>query len=221
MNKNQIIQRMYDQRVLPVFRTDRTDKVLPAAQAFVAGGMSMVEFTMTMPRALELIERGRAELPPHAVLGAGTVLDAPTARAAISAGAQFVVSPGLAPEVIEVAHRYGVPVVPGAATPTEIMEALKYGVDVIKVFPANVNFEWFADLVAPFGQVRFMAAAGGITPPVAGRYFAAGAAVVTIAGQNYDKAAFEAGDFARLEMTARRYLTDLNNLCTQSTEAIA
>jgi len=206
-NKTSILDRICGCGALPVFRTDRTDRLVPAARAYYEGGMRVLEFTMTMPQALRWIEKGRSELPDDALLGAGTVLDAETARAAILAGAQFLVSPGLALKVIEMGHRYGVPVVPGALTPSEIMRALDFGVEVIKVFPANVGLAYFADLVAPFPQVRFMAACGGITPELAREYFKAGAAVVTLAGQALDAEAFETGDFDRLTGVVRRYLS--------------
>ncbi len=197
--------------VSPVFRTDRTDRLIGAARALYDGGMKVVEFTMTMPDALRWIEKGRAELPADCVLGAGTVLDPETARMAILAGAQFIVSPGLAPRVIEMSHRYGVPVIPGALTPSEIMQALDYGVELIKVFPANVNLPYFADLVAPFPQVGFMAACGGITPDVAKQYFKAGAKVVTVAGQSLDAQAFQNGDFAKLTEVVKSYLAGIRS----------
>ena len=205
-----IMDRMCDIGVVPVFRTDRTDGLVPAAKAYYEGGMHVIEFTMTMPQALTWIEKGRSELPDDAVLGAGTVLDAETARLAILAGAQFIVSPGLAPKVIELCHRYGVPVIPGAMTPSEIMQAMDLGVDVIKVFPANIGLGYFGDLVAPFPQIRFMAAGGPITPDLAKQYYAAGARVVTIAGQGLDKEAFEAGNFGRLTAVTKQYLAALH-----------
>ncbi len=204
-----VMDRMCDIGVVPVFRTDRTDRLVPAARAYYEGGMHVIELTMTMPDALTWIEKGRSGLPEDTTLGAGTVLDAETARLAILAGAQFIVSPGLAPKVIEMCHRYGVPVIPGAMTPSEIMQALDLGVDVIKVFPANIGLGYFADLVAPFPQVRFMAAGGPITPDLATQYYAAGAKVVTIAGQGLDKEAFETGDSDRLTATTKDYLAAL------------
>lgn len=206
MEKSQIVQRVIDRGVLPVFRTDRVEHLIPASLAFIEGGLDVMEYTMTMPGALKLIEKGRAELPADALLGAGTILDAETARVAILAGAQFLVSPGLATDVIEVGHRYGVPVVPGAVTPTEIMQAMRFGVDLIKVFPSNVNMAYFADLLAPFPQVKFLAAAGGISTDVMKQYFTAGAKVVTLAAQNVDAEGFRRGKFAGITKIARRYV---------------
>jgi 2-dehydro-3-deoxyphosphogluconate aldolase/(4S)-4-hydroxy-2-oxoglutarate aldolase len=208
-SKPDIMGRMCGVGVLPVFRTDRTDRLIGAAKAYYEGGMQVIELTMTMPQALKWVEKARSELPADAVLGAGTVLDAETARMAILAGAQFIVSPGLAPRVIEMCHRYGVPVVPGVMTPSEIMQALDLGVDVIKVFPVNIGLPYFAELIAPFPQVRFMAAGGKMPPELARQYFAAGARVVTIAGQGLDKEAFEAGDFDGLADVVKGYLAGL------------
>jgi 2-dehydro-3-deoxyphosphogluconate aldolase/(4S)-4-hydroxy-2-oxoglutarate aldolase len=94
-------------------------------------------------------------------------------------------------------------------TPSEIMQALDFGADVIKVFPVNIGLTYFAELVAPFPQVRFMAAGGKMPPELAKQYFSAGAKVVTIAGQGLDKEAFEAGDFGRLTRVVKQYLAAL------------
>ncbi len=212
MEKNQIVQRVIDRGVLPVFRTDQVENLIPASLAFIEGGLDVLEYTMTMPGALKLIEKGRAELPADTLLGAGTVLDAETARAAILSGAQFVVSPGLAPDVIEIGHRYGVPVVPGALTPTEIMQALRYGVDIIKIFPSGVNMSYFSDLLAPFPQVKFLAAAAGITPEVMKQYFAAGAKVVTLAAQIVDAEGFREGKFENLIKIVRKYVETVKEM---------
>lgn len=212
MDKTKIVQQVIDRGVLPVFRTDLVENLIPASLAFIEGGLDVVEYTMTMPGAVRWIEKGRAELPAGALLGAGTVLDAETARLAIQAGAQFVVSPGFAPEVVEMAHRYGVPVVPGAVTPTEIMQALRLGVDLIKVFPSNVNMAYFADLLAPFPQVKFLAAAGGITPEAMKQYFSAGASVVTLAAQGVDADGFRQGEFTGITKIARQYVETLREI---------
>lgn len=212
MEKYEIVQRVIDRGVLPVFRTDLVDHLIPASLAFIEAGLDVVEYTMTMPNALKLIEKGRAELPADTLLGAGTILDAETARAAILSGAQFLVSPGLATDVIEVGHRYGVPVVPGAVTPTEVMQALRFGVDIIKVFPSNVNMSYFADLLAPFPQAKFLAAAAGITPDVMRQYFAAGAKVVTLAAQIVDAEGFRQGKFAGITKAARQYVETLREI---------
>jgi 2-dehydro-3-deoxyphosphogluconate aldolase/(4S)-4-hydroxy-2-oxoglutarate aldolase len=206
MNKNDLLNQMCDCGLLPVFRTDETEKVLPTSEAFFEGGVTAVEITLTMPGAINLLETVIPKLPKGLAMGAGTVLDAESARIAILAGAQFVVSPGLAPEVIEMAHRYGVAVVPGAVTPTEIMNAIKLGVDVIKIFPAtSVGPAHFADVLGPFPQIRFMAAAG-ITLENTPDYIHAGAQIVTQLAEGMDAEAFRKGKFENIAKRTKQFI---------------
>ncbi|MHB0856296.1 MAG: bifunctional 4-hydroxy-2-oxoglutarate aldolase/2-dehydro-3-deoxy-phosphogluconate aldolase [Anaerolineae bacterium] len=194
MDKQTIIQRMTDCGIAAVFRTNDTEGLIPAAAAFCAGGVPIIEFTMTMPGAVRLIERAREELPEGAILGAGTVLDAASARIAILAGAQFVVSPVLDAEVVDLCRRYGVLMIPGVMTPTEIMQALRLGVEVVKLFPAcSVGARGLAELLGPFPGLRIVAAAVGGSEYV-GDYIASGAAVVCVGGQVVDARAYAARD---------------------------
>ncbi|MHB1295366.1 MAG: bifunctional 4-hydroxy-2-oxoglutarate aldolase/2-dehydro-3-deoxy-phosphogluconate aldolase [Anaerolineae bacterium] len=202
MDKQTIVQRMTDCGITAVFRTDDTEGLIPAAAAFCAGGVPIIEFTLTMPGALGLIEKGRAELPEGAILGAGTVLDAAAARVAILAGAQFVVSPVLDAEVVDVCNRYGVPMIPGAMTPTEIMQALRLGVDMVKLFPAcSIGSRGLAELLGPFPGLRIVAAAVGGTAYV-GEYIASGAAVVCVGGAVVDALAYAKRDRVAIQAAA-------------------
>jgi 2-dehydro-3-deoxyphosphogluconate aldolase/(4S)-4-hydroxy-2-oxoglutarate aldolase len=127
------------------------------------------------------------------------------------------VSPGLAPDVIETCHQYGVAVVPGAVTPTEIMQAIKLGVDLVKVLPAFwVTPKCFPDMLAPFPQLRFMAAAG-ITLDNVGEYIASGVAVVTLAAQSADAEAFAEKDYARITRTAKQFVAAVHEARAGST----
>jgi len=206
MNKYDVLNQMCDCGLLPVFRTNDTAKVLPTIEALFAAGVTSAEITLTMPNAIRLIETVLPKLPKGMALGAGTVLDAETARIAILSGAHFVVSPGLAPDVIEMAHRYSVAVVPGAVTPTEIMNAIKLGVDVIKIFSASsVGPAHFSDMLGPFPNIRLMAAAG-ITLQNAPDYVRAGATILTQLAEGIDAAAFRAGDYNKITQVARTFL---------------
>jgi 2-dehydro-3-deoxyphosphogluconate aldolase/(4S)-4-hydroxy-2-oxoglutarate aldolase len=206
MAHDNLLSLMCDTGVLPVFRTDEIQKVLPVSLAFLKAGVRVIEYTLTMPKALALIERAVAELPPDVILGAGTALDGESARLAILAGAKFVVSPGLSPEVVEMCHRYGVPTVAGACTPTEIMNALKLGVRMIKIFPSNsLSPAHIADLKAPFPQAQFMIA-GGISLENVGAYIKAGADVVTVGGHTINPAAFASGDFTGITKVTKDFL---------------
>ena len=205
-----ILDLMCDVGVLPVFRTDETSKLIPASIALLKAGVRVMEYTLTMPKALASIEHAVAELPPEIILGAGTALDGPSARLAILAGAKFVVSPGLSPEVIETCHQYGVPTVAGATTPTEIMNALKLGVRMIKIFPANsLSPSHIFDLKAPFPQAQFMIA-GGITLENVAAYIKAGADVVTIGGHCVDAAAFARGDYDAITKITKEFIATID-----------
>jgi len=146
----------------------------------------------------------KGEVTPEVIMGAGTVLDAPTARQAILAGAQFLVTPTVKLDVIETAQRYGVPVIPGAMTPTEILTAWEAGVDMVKVFPASVLGPGFIKAVhGPLPQIPLVPT-GGITAENAGDYIRAGAAMVCAGGWLVDKRAVAEGRFQVLTENARR-----------------
>ncbi len=160
---------------------------------------------MTTPGALRAIEEAREELP-DVLMGAGTVLDAPTARQAILSGAQFLVTPTVALDVIETAHRYGVPVIPGAMTPTEILTAWEAGADMVKVFPASMlGPRYIKAIRGPLPQIP-LAPTGGITAKNAGDYIRAGAALVCAGGWLVDKEAVAAGRYEVFTERARRLM---------------
>ena len=190
MNRQTLEKYISECSVLPVFRTEDTAGLLCAAGALYAGGMRVIEFTMTMPQPLRLIEQAVAELPQDALIGAGTVLDVPTARAAMLAGAQFIVSPVLDLDIIDACHRYGVPVIPGVFTPTEIQQACRLGVDFVKVFPAcSLGPRGLSELLGPFPGLHMIASGIGGLQYVSD-YIAAGAEAVCVAGQEIDAVAY-------------------------------
>jgi 2-dehydro-3-deoxyphosphogluconate aldolase / (4S)-4-hydroxy-2-oxoglutarate aldolase len=161
---------------------------------------------MTMPKALEMIKQGIAELPKDIRLGAGTVTDGKTVDAAVKAGATFIASPGISPEMIKACKSNGVVSVVGAVTPTEIMNALDLGADIIKVFcAASVGPVFFENMLGPFPGICMMAA-GGITLQNLNEYIRAGAEIVTYVPNLVDPAAYAAGDSATLSRTAKTYV---------------
>ncbi len=177
VQKTETLDHLRTSGIIGIIRVSTTSDLVQIAQALSEGGLSCLEITMTTPGALRAIEEARERLP-HVFMGAGTVLDAPTARQAILAGAQFLVTPTLTLDVIEVAHRYGVPVIPGAMTPTEILRAWEAGADMVKVFPASVLGPEFIKAVhGPLPQIPLVPT-GGITAETAGEFIRAGAAVV-------------------------------------------
>ncbi|SFC66210.1 2-dehydro-3-deoxyphosphogluconate aldolase / (4S)-4-hydroxy-2-oxoglutarate aldolase [Bacillus sp. OV322] len=164
--------------VVAVIRGAKPETILPIASALEAGGVTALEITMETPKALKIIEKLCEEFGNKLLIGAGTVLDAYTAREAIMAGSQFVFSPSLKKETIEMAKRYGVISVPGAFTPTEILSAYEYGADLVKVFPANVGGpEYLKSLAGPLPHIPLMPT-GGINLKNASEFIKAGAAAI-------------------------------------------
>jgi 2-dehydro-3-deoxyphosphogluconate aldolase/(4S)-4-hydroxy-2-oxoglutarate aldolase len=165
--------------------------------------VSVIEFTLTTPGALRTIEESSRALGDQALIGAGTVLDAETARAAILAGAEFVVAPTLNPEVIEICRRYGKVVIPGAFTPTEILHAWELGADFVKVFPAEFGGPAYIKAVrAPLPQVK-MIPVGGVSLETAGAFIRAGAVALGVGSNLVNKKAVVEGRFDQLTATAQ------------------
>ncbi|MFI7415831.1 bifunctional 4-hydroxy-2-oxoglutarate aldolase/2-dehydro-3-deoxy-phosphogluconate aldolase [Nonomuraea sp. NPDC049684] len=174
MYRWEIVQAVTEQRVFGIVRAATPEAALTSAEAVLDAGLRAVEVALTTPRALSAVAR-LAEQRPDALVGAGTVLDAAAARAAVEAGARFLVSPSLHPEVIRAGHRYGVPVFPGVATPTEIVRALEEGADAVKIFPASgVSPAWLRDVRAALPQAPAIPT-GGVTVDDAPEWIAAGA----------------------------------------------
>ncbi|MFG2193519.1 bifunctional 4-hydroxy-2-oxoglutarate aldolase/2-dehydro-3-deoxy-phosphogluconate aldolase [Streptomyces sp. NPDC048639] len=166
------------QRVFAIIRTGSYDEAAAAADTLISGGLRALEISLTTPFALEVVTTLSREVGDEALIGAGTVLDAPSARMAIDAGARFLVSPSLDAEVIRTAHRYGVPIFPGVATPSEIVRAMELGADAIKVFPASDHSpRWISDVRAALPQAPLLPT-GGVTVEDAPDWIAAGAAAV-------------------------------------------
>jgi 2-dehydro-3-deoxyphosphogluconate aldolase / (4S)-4-hydroxy-2-oxoglutarate aldolase len=206
MTKQEVVERMCQSGALPVFRTSDIRHVIAATRAIYDGGIGCVEYTMTMPNALDLIRQGTAALPPDLCFGAGTITDGKSVDLAVQAGARFIASPGISPPMIEACRRNDVASVVGAVTPTEIMNALDLGADVIKVFcAASVGPVFFENMLGPFPGLCMMAA-GGITLANLKDYVAAGAQIVTYVPNLLDPAAYAAGDAAPLTRTAAKYV---------------
>ena len=172
--------------------------------------MRAIEFTMTTPNALAIIESATREFGDDVLLGAGTVLDPETARAAILAGAQFIVAPTLNPKVMEVCHRYSKVVIPGAFTPTEILTAWEWGADFVKLFPAEFGGpEYLKAIRAPLPQVKLVPV-GGVSLENTGDFIKAGAAAVAVGGNLVKKSAIAAKNFAELTDLARQFVEAVN-----------
>ncbi|MGD0093713.1 MAG: 2-dehydro-3-deoxyphosphogluconate aldolase [Planctomycetota bacterium] len=206
LSKQQVIERMCASGILPVFRTSDVRHLLAASQAYHNAGIGCVEYTLTMPHALDLLKEAAASLPAELLVGAGTVLDGRGVSLAVAAGADFIASPGLSAEMIKACRSHGVVSIAGAITPSEVMEALRLGADVIKVFPAVcVGPAFFAEILGPFPNLHLMAA-GGMTLANVQDYVAAGAEVVTLLANGLDAAAYAAGDAPAITRAAAKWV---------------
>jgi 2-dehydro-3-deoxyphosphogluconate aldolase/(4S)-4-hydroxy-2-oxoglutarate aldolase len=186
-----------------IIRIQTAEDLLAIAGALHRGGLNCLEITMNTPGALRAIESAREKLP-QVLLGAGTVLDAISAREAILAGAQFLVTPTVKLDVLEVAHRYGVPAIIGAMTPTEILTAWEAGADMVKVFPASVlGPKYLQEIHGPLPQIPLVPT-GGITAENAGEFIRAGAVAVCVGSWLVDKKAVAEGRFEVLTERARQ-----------------
>lgn len=202
--RHAITRRLITERAVAVLRLDAPDRLLPVIDHLHAGGISVIEITMTVPDALDAIRTAAGHVPDHVVLGAGSVTSAPMAEAAIAAGARFVVSPIFAPEIIDAAHAHDAPALPGTLTPTEMQRAHAAGADMVKLFPAKaVGPSYLAAVRAPLPHLPVMAT-GGVTPDHAGDWLRAGAAAVGVGSALLDRTAIAAGRYDVLTEAARR-----------------
>ena len=206
MSKDDHVRVIEQGGVVAIVRFDRSEELIQVARAVQAGGVRAIEFTMTTPNALQIIEQSVREFGNDVLLGAGTVLDAETARAAILAGAEFIVAPTLNPAVIEVCRRYSKVVIPGAFTPTEILTAWECGADFVKVFPAEFGgAAYFKAVLAPLPQVKLIPV-GGVSLETTADFIRAGAAAVAVGSNLVKKSAIAAKRFDELTDLARGFV---------------
>jgi 2-dehydro-3-deoxyphosphogluconate aldolase / (4S)-4-hydroxy-2-oxoglutarate aldolase len=206
MSREQHLQRVLDCGIVAVVRFSAPEPLVGVVEALQVGGVTVAEVTFTVPGALDVIRAAKQKLGDRVLLGAGTVLDPETARAAILAGAEFIVAPSLSLDVIRVCRRYDKLVMPGAFTPTEVLTAWEAGADVVKVFPADVvGPAFFKALRGPLPQVKLMPT-GGVDLTTAAEFLKAGAVCLGVGGQLVDPKAVAAGDFARITQTAKQYV---------------
>jgi len=206
-SKERTLQALTETGVVAVIRADKAEDLVNVGRALRQGGVKFIEITMTVPGALAVIEEATAALSSDDVyIGAGTVLDAQTARQAMLAGANYIVSPVFRPAVVSVCKRYAVPVMPGAMTPTEVLTAWEAGADVVKIFPAGVGGpQFFRDLRGPFPQIKIMPT-GAVNRATAPEYIKAGACAVGVGGELVGKPLIAAKDFAAITQNARDFM---------------
>ena len=203
MKKYEILKQIKEEKIVGIIRVDDVEKAGKTLDALYEGGLKVVELTFTIPYAHTVLAELTKKYAGKMVIGAGTILDEPTARIAILSGAEFLVTPTVNVDVIKLANRYGVPCLSGINTPTELVAALECGVDVVKLFPAS-NFKpgIIKDLKAPFPNVEIMPT-GGVSLANIGEWIAAGAYACGVGGELV--AGAKTGDYASIVKTAKAF----------------
>lgn len=207
MTSTEAQQQIEEIGIIPVVRAASAREAAMAAEAVHAGGIPMVEITMTVPGAIELIALLARSGPPGVLIGAGTVLDAETARRCMDAGAEFIVSPGFDAATVETVKRAGKLMMAGALTPTEVISAWKAGSDFVKIFPCgNVGGPaYIKALKGPLPQVK-MIPTGGVNLKTAAEFLVAGAAALGVGGELVSAAALKSGNAGEITEAARRFV---------------
>lgn len=207
MEKREILDRMISEGFIPLIRTASASEAHDVAEAIRQGGAGFLEITMTVQGALEVIKELALKFKDEFIIGAGTVLDPETGRAAILAGARFIVSPTLNHELISLARRYGAVVIPGALTPTEILAAWNIGADLVKVFPVGPlgGPAYIKAVKAPLPDILLMPS-GGITLEDTPAFIRAGATAVAVSGELVDKDAVKERAFHIITENTRSFM---------------
>ena len=207
MTKSEILQRIRDIGVIPVVRASSADEAIRVVDAIRAGGVSLLEITMTVPGAVQVIETLTKQFGDEAIVGAGTVLDPQAASECVAAGAKFIVSPALSLETIAFCREHDVAVMPGALTPTEIVTAWNAGADFVKVFPCGAmgGASYIKSLKAPLPQIELVPT-GGVTLSTAAAFIHAGAAAIGVGADLVDVKAIRAGEAHKVTAAAQAYV---------------
>lgn len=215
-DKSTILNAILDSGIVAVIRTPDTGSARKLAEAAYRGGINTVEITMGVPGALGLIKELSSENAGGGmIVGVGTVLDAETARLAILAGAEYVVSPHFNPEVVAMCRRYRKVCIPGAMSVKEVVDVIESGADAIKIFPASLfGPEIISEIIAPLPQAM-MIPSGGVTLENAGEWFDAGAVAVFVAGELTSEA-LATGDYSITEKKAREFVHKIKEIKSKS-----
>jgi 2-dehydro-3-deoxyphosphogluconate aldolase / (4S)-4-hydroxy-2-oxoglutarate aldolase len=205
MKKDAILSKIKSEKVVALIRADSPDGLLDCAKALAEGGLTSIELTMTTPGAIRMLEKASAELPDF-LFGLGTVLDAETARVGILAGAKFIVTPALRPDVITLCRRYSVPIFCGAFTPTEILNAWEAGADAAKVFPAEFfGPSYIKSVKAPLPHVDLVPT-GGVNADNVGDFLKAGATATAAGSSLVDAKTLKEKNWAAITAKAKAFV---------------
>jgi 2-dehydro-3-deoxyphosphogluconate aldolase/(4S)-4-hydroxy-2-oxoglutarate aldolase len=205
MKKDAILSKIRTEKVIALIRAENSDGLLDCAKALADGGLTSIELTMTTPGAIRMLEKATAELPDF-LFGLGTVLDAETARIGILAGARFIVTPALRPDVITLCQRYSVPIFSGALTPTEVVNAWEAGADAAKIFPAEFfGPAYIKSLKGPLPHVE-MVPTGGVTAENVGEFIKAGAYATAAGSSLVEAKALKEKNWAAITAKAKAFV---------------
>ena len=211
MNREKILQEILKRKAIAVLRVKEEEKLQRVIEAIYSGGVSVIEITMTVPNAVQLIEQMNEKLDKNIIIGVGSVLNSKTAEDAIEAGAKYVVSPIFKKEIIETAHKFDVPAMPGCFTPSEIQTAFEWGADIVKVFPADiVGMEFFKAILAPMPHLKLMPT-GGVNLTNVGEWLKAGACAVGIGSALLDKKAIQENNYLKLTENAKLIIKSISD----------
>jgi len=208
MTREEIRKRIVEIGIVPIVRASSAAQARQAVEAVCAGGIPLVEVTMTVPGAIELIRELVKSLGKDVLFGAGTVLDAETAQRCIDVGAEFLVSPGFDLATVQLANCLGKPIMAGALTPTEVIGAWRAGSDFVKIFPCGTvgGAKYIKALKAPLPQIP-MVPTGGVNLNTAAEFIQAGAEALGVGGELVLASALKSGDMKPITETARQFLT--------------
>lgn len=210
MSRLESVERVLDRGIVAIIRATSGEQLVKVSEALYEGGIDVIEVTFTVPGILDVLAAVRKALGKKVLLGAGTVLDTESARAALLAGAEFLVSPVVNLDVIRLATRYDKLVMPGAYTPTEILTAWEAGAEIIKLFPADIGGPAYLKAIAgPLPQVRILPT-GGVNLDTIDSFVKAGACAVGLGSALVEKSALESGNFARMRELAAQYVAANN-----------
>lgn len=216
MSRHEDLQRVLTSGIVAVIRSPSSEQLVSVARALFDGGVDVLEVTFTVPGVLDILSAVRKDLGKKVLLGAGTVLDTESARAAILAGAEYIVSPTVNRKVISLCNRYDKLIMTGAFTPTEILTAWESGADVVKVFPADVGGpEYLKSVHGPLPQIRLMPT-GGVNLDTIKPFLKAGACAVGLGGALVESKAIANNDMARITSLAQQYVALVKEARTKS-----
>ena len=208
------LQRVLDHKIVAVIRAENGDLLVDVAESLLAGGVEVMEVTFTVPRATRVLEKVADRIGSRILLGAGTVLDSETCRAAILAGAEFIVSPAANVDVIELCKRYSKPVMPGALTPTEVIAAWQAGADIVKIFPSEITGpKYLKALHGPLPHIRLMPTCG-VNLETATEFLRCGACALGIGSSLVDPKVVASGGLKKIESLARQYVPIVKDFST-------